>query len=252
MKHICLLFFVSLFILTKSQAQKADTSSKDEGYNAMPEMLGLKLSGSSFSFVAGYKNIDFSSFNDEFKQAGIPEAAPHMATVGGNFTWVFSNVVFNAGFGGSITDESSNTDYIVENTGGYGRFNLGYVVAHRAGWYLYPTAGYYHNTNELTIRPNKPTPAFNAVLTNPGQSSHFTVTNHMANISLNFDWRLSARESYREEGGFVLGLEVGYSHDLTRPRWQLDLKSISGTPTDQYGLFFVRLKIGFSDITVNR
>lgn len=248
---VLLLLLICCFSLHKSHAQQSDTTANSQsGYDASPEMMGLKLSGRTFVFSAGYQNTDYSFLDKPFNDAGIPLINPNMAVIGGMVVGVVQNIVGGLSAGSSFPVDNSNANYITESTDGYVHIFAGYIVAHRRSWYTYPSLGFYINTSEVNIRPNQATPGFNTVLNNPAQSANLTITNYMINVSMHHNWRLSGTETYRNgSDGNILGIEAGYSYAVSRPDWELDLQSMPGTPANRYGLFFVRVSFGFSTIS---
>jgi hypothetical protein len=105
------------------------------------ETTANKVSGGLGYFMIGYASLDLGNMNSLFKENGYPELNNSSFTFGGGGHFIFKNFIIGGEGHGISGSKSSNTHYDVKMGGGYGFFNLGYILYHNPTVNVYPLLG---------------------------------------------------------------------------------------------------------------
>ncbi len=209
------------------------------------EKVGRKLYGGAGYFMMGYSRVDMQEMNARLLSSGYPEVSEGSLFLGGGGHAILGRVLIGGEGGGVAAGTYENGDYRISSSGGYGFFNLGYVLMERKGLLVYPLAGPGFGGMSLTFtdRHNLPD-AFDDLLADPARQAQMTHGGFMMNFSLGMDWFVGGRKSDQDTGGWVLGLKAGYVLDTARHNWAVDKSKLSGAPAAGMSGFYVRLTIG--------
>ncbi len=203
--------------------------------------------GGAGFFYVGVASSSFGELNRALVAAGLPEMDETAPTVGGGGYAVIGRLLIGGqGHGMSWGSESvGGTELTLD--GGYGLFDLGYVIPVGERGIFYPMIGIggsgmrllVTNRDGVGLGPNINDPNFSEVLDEPGHRSSLTRGSMLLNVGAGFDIPV-----LRPRSGLMLGLRVGYLFSPGADRWYLyDTRVLGGPDVSPEGLH-VRLGIG--------
>jgi len=209
------------------------------------EPAGKKLYGGAGYFMMGYSRVDMHDMNTRLLSYGYPEVSPGSLFLGGGGQFVFRNVVLGGEGGGVAAGSYENADYRISSSGGYGFFNLGYVVMSSRSVLLYPLVGLGSGGMSLTITDRNNLPgSFDEMLADPGRQAQMIHGGFMMNFSIGADWFVAGKKGDGITGGWLVGLKAGYVLDTSRKNWSLDDNPLTGAPVATMSGVYIRITVG--------
>ncbi len=199
-------------------------------------------SGGLGFFSPGIHTIQYSELN-ALMPAGYPQITNKPFVTSGTGYGIFSNIVIG-GEGGTMHAGSFALDnQLVDLSGEFGFFSLGYVVLNRKGLVVFPTAGIGTNDLAMYIHQKDQNASFENVTGEPFQSTTLRYHSKMLKFSLTGLYPLQNR-SDKGASGLMLGLQVGYQMSYKPGVWTYDNGSITDGPEFSHNAFFIQLMIG--------
>jgi len=220
--------------------------------NAQNTSAAKKAWGGVGYFESGLVFFNFNDINKAFKNADFPELTTPSISMGGGGHAVIANFIVGGeghGYFGAITQ---NEHYKVSHGGGYGFFNLGYLVMNTPTTKLYPMVGLGGGSITVSITDREQIPdSFDEILTSPARQSHIYTGGFTMNFSLSSDFFVMGQRSDQVSGGFFVGIRAGYNLQLSGYNWYLDEQTLSGSPGSGMSGPYIRLTIGGGGISNN-
>jgi hypothetical protein len=173
----------------------AAAAAGEEGYSA---------SGGG-GFLIGFQWLDLGDLNDELKANGYNSFDRSVVTYGGTGYGIIGERLMLGGEGHGFSQESSTSTYLERLDGGYGMFDVGYIVFSRWGLALFPTVGLGWGGVSLRIT-ERSVPSFDDILTTPARESQLNTSNFMLQGGIGADYRLNlgaVRQRVSEGGASV-------------------------------------------------
>jgi hypothetical protein len=228
-KLICLL--ITIFITTAAFSQE--------------KPAGKVAYGGVGYFQMGYAFFNQGNLNQLLNASGMPELENGSLSLGGGGHSIIRNFIVGGEGHGLIGNESENNNYKVSQSGGYGFFNLGYLVVQKPAFNVYPILGIGGGGSSVTITDKRNLPSnFGDLLANPNQQSNLSKGGFMLNFSLGADYFIAGETNDKSTEGFLIGLRVGYLLELNQNNWSIAGQELSGGPDSGISGPFVRLTIG--------
>ncbi len=191
----------------------------------------------------GYQNIDIKNLNAQLKIHNFPELDKKFVAMGGGGFGIMNNFVLGGEGFGLIGSEKSNQDYNISLFGGYGLFDLGYVLYSENGLTIFPLIGFGGGGIDITINEKKLV-NFDDVLSNPKRGSNLSVGGLILNIGMNAIYNIDLFDNERNSRGFTIGVNFGYTHFLQLGNWTLFENEISNGPEVSISGFYLKFTIG--------
>lgn len=196
-------------------------------------------------FLGGYQTMDLSALNDAMMQKGYPELQNGSVSIGGGGYYLLRNWMIGGEGCGLPGSTSENASYKVSLGGGYGFFNVGYLVLKTPGFSLYPIVGIGGGGMTVALREKTAnTPAFGQILDDPGRETYLNNGGFMLNFSLLAHYLVLGTKTTDGSGGFILGLKAGFILNLDGDNWYLDNQTMSQTPASSISGPYFSLVIG--------
>lgn len=202
-----------------------------------------RASGGIGFFAPGIHTIQYSQLND-FLPSGFPVITNKPFVTAGAGYAVFSNVVIG-GEGGTMHAGSFTRDnQVVDLTGDFGFFSLGYVVMNNKGILVYPLISIGANTLEMYVHQKDQNASFATVTGEPFQAATLHCNTKMLKFSVAGLYTLQGNKSQKGSAGLMIGLEAGYQMSYKKGTWEYDNGAITDGPDFTSNGFFIQLMIG--------
>ncbi|MCF8304084.1 MAG: hypothetical protein K9I94_12470 [Bacteroidales bacterium] len=213
-------------------------------------MIGLPLfligqtrtGGGMGYFMVGPGMMQWDELNTEFP-AEYPELENTSIEFGGGGFFAVSNFIIG-GEGGGLSERTfDNQNYNVTTSGGFGMFQLGYMVFNRKNFTLYPLVGYGGKDIFLKITEDRDID-WNELVANPRQSTELQLSSSLLDLGIGFNYFALGGGSEKGYGGFSIGLRAGYQMAFEDNDWKYDNGDVYEAPDFDMSHFYVRLTIG--------
>lgn len=170
----------------------------------------------------------------------------------------FSNPVFSYGAGGHalinrlliggechalIEKSTAGVGRRAKLSGGYGLFNIGYVVHSEGGLDVYPFVGLGGGRIGLEIAGGQPA-SFEEIVAAPGRMSKLAVYGFIMTLNLGADSLIRIGAGNGPGGGFVVGARTGFAWSPAKAEWEIPGLTISGGPDIGFTGFYFALLVG--------
>lgn len=200
------------------------------------------LYGGAGYFMPGVQVLTLSNLNSKLESKGYPKISTSFTSVGGGGHAIIANFVVGGEGHGIIGKDVTNDKYTLNLSGGYGIFDLGYVIFSKWGLNIYPMVGIGGSGLTLSIT-ERTIPTFDEILDNPKGHIEMTTGSLLLHFAIGADYIVSfGGES--PKGGVLIGLRAGLTYTPVAGDWKMaDVKVASGPETGLTGAY-VRLKIG--------
>lgn len=139
---------------------------------------------------------------------------------------------------------SENQEYRTTHSGGYGLFDLGYVVYSTPLMLIYPVLGIGGGGMVVSVTDRSKTPVdFDDLIKSPGREAYIGTGGFLLQASLSADFYVLGSRGEGGTGGFLVGLRAGY---LWQPgsSWYFNKDELSGAPEAGLSGPFIRLALG--------
>ena len=204
-----------------------------------------RVSGGMGYFMVGYTGFNLGSMNTQFANKGYPELTNGSFTFGGGGHFVYKNFIIGGEGHGLAGSSASNSGYNLNISGGYGFFNLGYIIYHNPTVNIYPMFGFGGGGASIAITDKNKLPEnFDDLLDNPARESYITNGGFMMNFSIGADFIISGIKTEATSGGWLVGAKAGYILNTGGDDWYFNNEKIAGSPNAGISGPYVRLTIG--------
>jgi hypothetical protein len=129
--------------------------------------------------------------------------------------------------------------------GGFGLFRVGYLALSVGALDVYPIFGIGGGGTSLKIA-ERSAPTFDDVLTDPERSATLSAAVFLLDVAAAANYRVTInQEEDGRVGGFLLGVQVGYTFAPAQSAWTLDgINDVAAGPDFRIQGPYVRLSIG--------
>jgi len=170
----------------------------------------------------------------------------------------FTNPIFSYGAGGHVLINrlligGEGHALIEKNTagrgrraklgGGYGVFNIGYVVYSEGGLDVYPFVGIGGGRIGLEIAGDQQA-SFEDIIAAPGRMSKLAAYGFILTFNLGADSLIRIGGGDGSGGGFVAGARVGFAWSTAEAEWEMPGLKVSGGPGIGFPGFYFTLLVG--------
>jgi hypothetical protein len=205
--------------------------------------------GSMSFFMIGAQRLDLDELDERMRAAGYPALDRDFLSIGGGGLAVRNRLLIGGEGHGLISPSTTALQdrFRTRITGGYGVFDLGYLLVTGATIDLYPVVGIGGGGLSIEIIERGPV-SFDDVLRDPGRSTRLTSGVLVLDASLGLTYRTTTAARRARPGGtagLALSIRGGYTLSPVRGEWQVDgVGDVAGAPDARLRGPYLRGSIG--------
>jgi len=189
--------------------------------------------------------IDLGDLNSKLENNGYPAMSENFFSVGGGGHAIINNKWIIGGEGHTLLgEEASHENYKQSITGGYGFFDLGYILFSIKDLRVYPLLGLGGGGLNLKIKEDIASLSLDNILNNPGRGAELTNGGFLMNLGGGIDYLFTFGKDEKSRGGMFLGIRAGYTISTFKGKWTMDGVEISGAPETGLKGPYIRFMIG--------
>jgi hypothetical protein len=220
--------------------------SAPQGGVAQEEPAEGGVDGGRGFFQVGYMRLGMDDLNTALAGGGLPTMDEDVLTLGGAGYGARGRFLIG-GEGHALTGRKETTPGGARElavSGGYGMFRIGYLVVTGDAFDIYPLFGIGGGGMSLKIA-ERGAPTFDQVIADPETSSTLSTTVFVLDVAAAANFRITMSDNEDGVGGFLLGVQAGYSFTPAQSGWTLDgTNDVAGGPDLRIQGPYVRLSIG--------
>jgi len=195
-------------------------------------------------FMFGANRFDLTALNDKLKAKGFESLGEGQVFFGGGGYGLIRGRILLGGEGGGFTRDVVSDTQKATLSGGYGFFNVGYVIFSTGNLKLFPLLGIGGGGFSLRIAERRKSLTFDQVLEEPGQETNMTTGGFLFSFALGADFLLALGEDEEGKGGLLLGIRAGYTFSPTKADWKMGDMDVLGGPDVRMTGPYVHLLLG--------
>jgi len=231
-----LILCISLLYGHFIQGQEITSASSEKGG------VGYSMFGRSI--------LDLGDLNSTLENNGYPAMSENFFSVGGGGHGIINNRWIIGGEGHTLLgEEATHENYKQSITGGYGFFDLGYILFSIKDLRVYPLLGLGGGGMNLKIREDITSISMDNILDNPGRGAELTTAGFLFNLGGGIDYLFTFGKDEITRGGMFLGIRAGYTISAFKGKWMMDGIEITGAPETGIKGPYIRIMIGGGAIT---
>ncbi|MBN1153966.1 hypothetical protein JXB12_03515 [candidate division KSB1 bacterium] len=195
-------------------------------------------------FMIGAHQLNLDKFNEVLVYRGYPELSNNFLSLGGGGYGFINNLVIG-GEGSAVLNRSENANHTkIQLEGGYGMFDIGYVLFSSKSFKLYPLFGIGYGSFLLKAENQSVMPSFDELLDDPNRNLEVEMGSLILNFSVSADILKIMNEDKYGYGGLVFGLRVGYLYSPYTSDWMIYEKTVPDGPELNFTGPYLRLTVG--------
>jgi len=200
--------------------------------------------GGGGGFMVGVSQFDLNTLNDKLKAKGFEDLGDNQIFFGGGGYGIINGKILLGGEGGGFSKDVASSTQKASLSGGYGFFDIGYVIFSKSGFNLFPLLGIGGGGFSLRIVERAPSPTFDEILDNPKREANISTGSFLFNFALGLDYLLALGEDKEGRGGLLLGIRAGYIFDPTKADWKMTDQDVLKGPDIRFTGPYVHLVLG--------
>lgn len=194
-------------------------------------------------FMFGVHFLDIDDLNTRLASLGYAKFPTHFYTIGGGAHGILESGIVIGGEGHALLSQKETTGtFKTALGGGYGFFNVGYVVYQQNDFTVYPLLGIGGGSVTMKITDSE-APLFDEVIGDPKRSTELSTGGFLLDMAVGLDYLFQVGEDERD-GGIMIGLRAGYTFSPSDSDWEMNGNEINGGPDFGVTGPYVRLMIG--------
>jgi hypothetical protein len=226
-----LVVFVSILYTDFTQGQDIVSASGEKGG------VGYSMFGRSI--------VDLGDLNSKLESSGYPSMSENFFSVGGGGHSIINNKWIVGGEGHTLLgEEATHEAYKQSLTGGYGFFDLGYILFSLKDLRLYPLLGLGGGGMNLRIKEDIASVSLDNILEDPLRGVEITTGGFLMNLGGGIDYLFTFGKDEKARGGMFLGIRAGYTISTFKGKWTMDGVEISNAPETGLKGPYIRFMIG--------
>ncbi len=197
-------------------------------------------------FLVGENWTSLSDLNAALAKAGYGRFSENGVAFGGGGFGIRGRLLLGGMGAGSSNGSMTANGNKVELSGGFGLFDMGYVLFSGSAWRVYPMIGIGGGGFTLKIYSQEKPAGFQELLKNPCGELQLTSGNVLLNFGVGFHALLGKKERKNEEGigGFLIGVRLGYLLSVYTSGWDAARGSVPDGPSAPFTGPYVYLTLG--------
>lgn len=206
------------------------------------EKATQKVYGGAGYFMPGVQILSIGNLNSKLESKGYPKISTSFTSAGGGGHAIIANFIVGGEGHGIIGKDVTNEKYTLNLGGGYGIFDLGYVIFSKWGLNLYPIVGIGGSGLTLSIT-ERTIPTFDDILENPKGHIEMSTGALLLHFAIGADYIVSFGGN-EAKGGVLIGLRAGFTYTPVAGDWKMADVKVSGGPETGVNGVYIRLMIG--------
>lgn len=213
------------------------------GYAQNKDMPGPATMGSG-GFHVGYGNFDVSDLQS-FLQTDFRRLSDQHLILGGHGHGMRGKFVIGGSGSGIIGKSITGNSMKVSAGGGYGTFDVGYLIVNKQSLKIYPVIGFGGGGFSVNISRNEDV-SMDDIRDNPAREINISKGGFIFNLSVNLNFIPELKYDAEENsyGGFMTGLRVGYLYQPASSDWQFAGGDVTNAPDFGLNGPYVTMVIG--------
>lgn len=201
-------------------------------------------SGGAGGFTIGYGYMDLSPLKN-FLPADYPSLSSDHMLLGGMGYGFTNRFVIGGGGSALIGNGYSNDSVSVSSGGGMGTFNFGYIIVDKEKMKIFPMLGLGGGGYGLTITNNSNI-SIDDIQTRSAQEINISKGSFLLDLAIHMDFVPGLQYDKEENsyGGFMTGLQIGYTMGFPDSKWSYAGGNINGGPNFGVSMLYVKLIVG--------
>ncbi|MFQ6093056.1 MAG: hypothetical protein ACE5OR_10305 [bacterium] len=195
-------------------------------------------------FMFGWNGFDVDELRSKLRESGFEGLEKKDFTYGGGGYGLVGERILLGGEGYGFEQVVFSDSVKATLGGGYGFFDVGYVVLSRRGIQVYPMIGIGGGGMDLRLAARNGTPQFDEVLENPRREATLSVGGLLLQCALGVDYFLSLGGNERAQGGLIFGLRLGYTFASSKGDWSMKDADVIGGPDARITGPYIHFAIG--------
>lgn len=202
-----------------------------------------KLFGGVGYFTPGASILTISKLNSELSSKNYPKFNNTFSSVGGGGHAIISNFIIGGEGQGLIGKEQTTDKRTLNIAGGYGVFNLGYILFEKNGLMIYPIVGLGGSGLSISIT-ERMIPKFSEVIDSLKGHIELSTGAFMLNFALGADYLISLDRQENTHSGVLVGIRIGFTFTPVAGDWKMDDVKVSSGPETGLNGVYIKLLIG--------
>jgi hypothetical protein len=200
--------------------------------------------GAGGMFV-GVKNTNIAPLNNLLGNR-LESLKDNSVLIGGIGWGSVSPGILLGGEGGGFWQSSDGPNLRARLGGGYGFFDVGYMVIKHKGLRLYPMVGIGGGGITLRMAPLGVTsPTFDDVITDPKREANVTMGGLAFNFALGLECFVETKDGKEKRpGGLHFGIRAGYLFMPGKADWKLEDLDVIGGPDIRLNGYYIQAVFG--------
>ncbi|RKY72288.1 MAG: hypothetical protein DRQ24_05355 [Candidatus Latescibacterota bacterium] len=186
--------------------------------------------GGGGGFMLGLNRFDLAELSTKLQAKGFDAVKENNVSFGGGGYGIIGEKVLLGGEGHGCQQDVLSDTLKASVSGGYGFFNVGYVVLSERGFRLFPMLGLGGGGISLRIVKRAVTPTFDEILDSPDREINISTGGILLQFGVGVDYLLKLGKDDEGEGGLLFGIRAGYTYTPTKADWKMEDMDVLGGP----------------------
>ncbi len=195
-------------------------------------------------FMIGTASVDLSDLNAALRTAGYPKLSGRFLSMGGGGLSFVGNLVIGGEGSGLFNSSVTGNGNKISLSGGYGIFEMGYMLFKTKKASLYPLLGIGGGGLNLTITEQNLSASFSELLKDPTGNVQFSSAAFLMDLGLGGHCLLGVKEKKGRVGGFLVGFRLGYLVAPFSQNWKLSDVSVLNAPKTVFSGPYFMITLG--------
>ncbi len=202
-------------------------------------------------FMFGGNAFDLEPLNSRLAEKGYSAFSDELYSLGGGGHIVIGDFIIGGQGHGLFARETSSGDFKLSLNAGYGTFDIGYILFSPGHFKVYPMIGVGYGGMQLKIVERRPSSPFDDVLEDPRRNVELRTGSLILDFSLGTAYTIDFSDDEDSEGGFILGVQAGYTLYPFKGTWKMDELDVTDGPELGITGPYVHVMLGFGGFSVD-
>jgi hypothetical protein len=203
-------------------------------------------------FMIGACLMNLDNLNSRLTDNGYTGLSDNFFTLGGGGHAILNRMIIGGEGQAMLGDRETGGTFKTSLGGGYGLFNLGYVVYSTGSIRIYPLLGIGGGGVNLGIYEQGIAPSFDEVLQDPRRNADLFTGGFLLSFAIGTEYFLKTGTDEEEESGWIFGIRAGYTLTPIQGDWHISETVVSAGPDLGITGPYLRIMIGGGGFEKNK